>query len=106
MGTLSSIASTWESQDECDEQMLERLQLLRDAAQGLEALHTNHVVHGDVVSRVSQLLLCFLSTCTPDAEPCITSPANSELSGQLPAATCCNHCTVSCTGCHPVCMGT
>lgn len=54
MGTLSSIASTWEPQEECDEQMLERLQLLRDAAQGLEALHTNHVVHGDVVSAMSE----------------------------------------------------
>lgn len=57
MGTLSSIASTWELQDECDDQMLERLQLLRDAAQGLEALHTNHVVHGDVVSASAGVLL-------------------------------------------------
>jgi hypothetical protein len=56
MGTLSSIASTWEPEDECDEQMLERLQLLRDAAQGLEALHTNHVVHGDVVSGLCRIL--------------------------------------------------
>ena len=51
MGTLTSIAATWDVDDECDEQMLERLRLLLDAAQGLEALHSNHVVHGDINAR-------------------------------------------------------
>ena len=41
LGTLGGIASSWDMQQECDEQMLERLVLLRDTAQGLEALHAN-----------------------------------------------------------------
>lgn len=49
-GTLGGVASTWDMEAECDEQMVERLQLLRDTAEGLEALHQNHVVHGDIVS--------------------------------------------------------
>lgn len=50
LGTLGGIASSWDPCDECDEQMLERLTLLTDTARGLEALHADHVVHGDVVS--------------------------------------------------------
>lgn len=51
MGTLTGVASTWAMDDECDEQMLERLLLLQDTAQGLEALHSNHVVHADMNAR-------------------------------------------------------
>lgn len=54
LGTLGGIASSWDMSDECDEQMLERLQLLKDTALGLEELHNNHVVHGDVVSLSSR----------------------------------------------------
>ncbi|WIA34787.1 hypothetical protein OEZ86_013090 [Tetradesmus obliquus] len=50
-GTLHQIASEWLPGEECDEQMLERLLLLRDAAQGLAALHAKNVVHGDLNSR-------------------------------------------------------
>uniref|UniRef100_A0A383WIW4 Protein kinase domain-containing protein n=1 Tax=Tetradesmus obliquus TaxID=3088 RepID=A0A383WIW4_TETOB len=50
-GTLHQIASEWLPGQECDEQMLERLLLLRDAAQGLAALHAKNVVHGDLNSR-------------------------------------------------------
>lgn len=66
LGTLGGIASSWDMQQECDEQMLERLVLLRDTARGLEALHGNHVVHGDIVGPISclhHLLLHVLTGC-------------------------------------------
>jgi tRNA A-37 threonylcarbamoyl transferase component Bud32 len=47
---LDQIASEWIPGEECEEQMLERLLLLQDAAQGLAALHAKKVVHGDLVS--------------------------------------------------------
>lgn len=48
-GSLYDVAAEWDSQQENDQQMLERLMLLRDAACGLEALHEANVVHGDLV---------------------------------------------------------
>jgi serine/threonine protein kinase len=63
LGTLGGIASSWDMQQECDEQMLERLVLLRDTAQGLEALHANHVVHGDIVSPTGCLGLLHCTCC-------------------------------------------
>jgi hypothetical protein len=72
MGTLGGIASSWD--EECDEQMLERLHLLCDTAQGLEALHANHVVHGDVVGTAQQLLLHeHMCTGSPVRLVCCTS---------------------------------
>lgn len=67
MGTLTSIAASWATDDECDEQMLERLQLLQDAAQGLEALHGNHIVHGDINARN---VLVSSSSSTSDVHMC------------------------------------
>lgn len=61
LGTLGGIASSWDMQQECDEQMLERLVLLRDTAQGLEALHANLVVHGDINSRNVLVSSCISS---------------------------------------------
>ena len=48
-GTLDSVVSGWEGEEEGDARMLERLLLLKDVASGLQALHANNVVHGDLV---------------------------------------------------------
>jgi serine/threonine protein kinase len=50
-GTLASVASEWKLEPESDQKMLERLQLLRDCAQGLKELHSRNVVHGDLNAR-------------------------------------------------------
>ncbi|KAF8061385.1 Acad10 [Scenedesmus sp. PABB004] len=51
LGTLANIAAEWIPEEECDEQMLERLLLLRDAAQGLRLLHSKSIAHGDLNAR-------------------------------------------------------
>jgi hypothetical protein len=51
MGTLDSVVSSCE--EENDARMLARLLLLKDVASGLQVLHSNNVVHGDLVG-VSQ----------------------------------------------------
>jgi tRNA A-37 threonylcarbamoyl transferase component Bud32 len=56
-GTLDQIASEWIPEDECEEQMLERLLLLQDAAQGLAALHVKKVVHGDLVRAAQSIMV-------------------------------------------------
>jgi hypothetical protein len=49
VGTLGSVAAEWKPSDESDERMLQRLLLLKDAAQGLKLLHSMNTVHGDLV---------------------------------------------------------
>ncbi|WIA34798.1 hypothetical protein OEZ86_013101 [Tetradesmus obliquus] len=51
VGTLDSVVSGWEGEDETDARMLERLLLLKDVASGLAVLHANNVVHGDLNAR-------------------------------------------------------
>jgi serine/threonine protein kinase len=63
-GTLNAIASEWIPEEECEEQMLERLLLLQDAAQGLKALHAKNVVHGDLV-RIYRFCI-MLGRCSKD----------------------------------------
>jgi hypothetical protein len=46
---LDSVVSSWEGEEENDARMLERLLLLKDVASGLQVLHSNNVVHGDLV---------------------------------------------------------
>lgn len=48
-GTLGHITGDWKASGECEQCMLSRLLLLQDCAQGLKALHNQHVVHGDLV---------------------------------------------------------
>lgn len=48
-GTLDSVVSSWEGEEEGGARMLQRLLLLKDVASGLQALHANNVVHGDLV---------------------------------------------------------
>jgi hypothetical protein len=43
------VASEWKPADESDERMLQRLLLLKDAAQGLKLLHSMNTVHGDLM---------------------------------------------------------
>eukprot|EP00775_Hariotina_reticulata_P003757 gene3757-4016_t len=50
-GSLYDVAAEWDPLQENDQQMLERLMLLMDAARGLEALHEANVVHGDLNAR-------------------------------------------------------
>jgi hypothetical protein len=50
VGTLDSVVSSWEGDEEGDGCMLQRLLLLKDVAAGLQVLHANSVVHGDLVS--------------------------------------------------------
>lgn len=50
LGTLGSIVTDWNPSEESDVRMLQRLLLLRDAAQGLKLLHSMNTVHGDLVS--------------------------------------------------------
>jgi serine/threonine protein kinase len=49
VGTLDSVVSSWEGEEEGDGRMLQRLLLLKDVAAGLQVLHANSVVHGDLV---------------------------------------------------------
>jgi hypothetical protein len=51
-GSLSSYLAQWPAPYEGTEpgSMLRVLQLLQDTAQGLDELHREHVVHGDLVS--------------------------------------------------------
>lgn len=49
-GTLSSNMQQWKRHGEGEEQMLQRLMLLQDAARGLALLHGRNIVHGDLVS--------------------------------------------------------
>jgi hypothetical protein len=44
------VVSDWKPADESDERMLQRLLLLKDAAEGLKLLHSMNTVHGDLVS--------------------------------------------------------
>jgi hypothetical protein len=70
-GSLYDVAAEWDLQQENDQQMLERLMLLRDAACGLEALHQANVVHGDLVRAEIQSasshcrFLLILDSCLP-----------------------------------------
>eukprot|EP00878_Enallax_costatus_P018623 GHUV01019614.1.p1 GENE.GHUV01019614.1~~GHUV01019614.1.p1 ORF type:complete len:911 (+),score=211.03 GHUV01019614.1:148-2880(+) len=50
-GTLGGIASHWNPAEESEQQMLLRLLLLQDCAQGLKVLHGRNVVHGDLNAR-------------------------------------------------------
>uniref|UniRef100_A0A383W352 Protein kinase domain-containing protein n=1 Tax=Tetradesmus obliquus TaxID=3088 RepID=A0A383W352_TETOB len=50
-GTLDSVVTSWEGKEEGDARMLQRLLLLKDVASGLQALHANNVVHGDLNAR-------------------------------------------------------
>ncbi|WIA34800.1 hypothetical protein OEZ86_013102 [Tetradesmus obliquus] len=50
-GTLDSVVSSWEGEEEGGARMLQRLLLLKDVASGLQALHANNVVHGDLNAR-------------------------------------------------------
>jgi len=47
LGTLTSFTSKVLSDPSDDEQMVQLLVLLQDAARGIAALHSNSVVHGD-----------------------------------------------------------
>lgn len=62
-GSLSSYLAQWPAPYEGTEpgSMLRVLQLLQDTAQGLDELHREHVVHGDLVS--GQEPLCVLRVC-------------------------------------------
>jgi hypothetical protein len=57
MGTLNSVASSWDDLEEGDARMLKRLLLLKDVASGLQVLHANNVVHGDLVRSAGWLVL-------------------------------------------------
>lgn len=48
-GTLDSVVSSWEGEEEGGARMLQRLLLLKDAAQGMKLLHSMNTVHGDLV---------------------------------------------------------
>jgi hypothetical protein len=50
LGSAASIAASWRLQPESVQQMVLRLKLLQDAAQGLKELHRLNQVHGDLVS--------------------------------------------------------
>jgi hypothetical protein len=67
VGTLGSVASEWKPADESDERMLQRLLLLKDAAQGLKLLHSMNTVHGDLVG----LQLCFNYCCSQCKHHCV-----------------------------------
>lgn len=56
-GTLVGVASQWALSQGTDQQMVLRLLLLQDCAQGLEVLHGRNVVHGDLVSSICELRL-------------------------------------------------
>ncbi|WIA16690.1 hypothetical protein OEZ85_013348 [Tetradesmus obliquus] len=50
-GTLAKASGAWQPANEDDAQMLKRLVLLQDVAQGLRYLHSRNVVHGDLNAR-------------------------------------------------------
>jgi serine/threonine protein kinase len=66
VGTLDSVVSSWEGEEENDARMLERLLLLKDVASGLQVLHANNVVHGDLVRFAGWLELFACKAC-----PCV-----------------------------------
>jgi hypothetical protein len=58
------VVSEWKPADESDERMLQRLLLLKDAAQGLKLLHSMNTVHGDLVGLQLWFLWFQLQSCT------------------------------------------
>eukprot|EP00775_Hariotina_reticulata_P001637 gene1637-1978_t len=83
LGSAASIAASWRLQPESVRQMVLRLRLLQDAAQGLKELHRLNLIHGDL--NAHNVLICTSSKAPSGMQGKLVDYSLSRLAKQLAA---------------------